>query len=93
MGKTHFTVYSSKIIVLKKSYPVYKIGYEQRLNQVVSQLDNIINYRTIGRQGSFNYIGTLDSMDIGYGAANWLIDSKSNWDDERSRTSHYPVLD
>jgi protoporphyrinogen oxidase len=93
MGKNDFTVYSSKITVLKRSYPVYKVGYEEGLNQVVFQLDNVENYRTIGRQGSFNYIGTLDAMDIGYGAAEWLADSKSNWDEERSRTSNYPVLD
>ena len=93
MGKNDFTVYSSKITVLKKSYPVYKVGYEEGLNQVVFQLDNVENYRTIGRQGSFNYIGTLDAMDIGYGAAEWLADSNSNWDAERSRTSNYPVLD
>jgi len=93
MGKTSFTVYSSKVLVLKKSYPVYKVGYEERLNQAVLQLDSVINYRTIGRQGSFNYIGTLDAMDIGYGAAKWLAGSKSNWDEERNRTSNYPVLD
>ena len=93
MGKTSFTIFTSKVLVLKKSYPVYKVGYEERLNQVVLQLDSIINYRTIGRQGSFNYIGTLDAMDIGYGAAKWLTDSNSNWDEERSRTSNYPVLD
>jgi hypothetical protein len=34
-------------------------------------IDHIENLRTIGRQGAFNYIGTLDAMDIGYGAARW----------------------
>jgi hypothetical protein len=61
---------------------------------MLGELDNIQNFRTIGRQGAFNYIGTLDAMDIGYGLASWYCNrASSSWAEERRRTSRYPVLD
>jgi protoporphyrinogen oxidase len=92
--KKDFEVLNSKIVKLKKSYPVYQIGYETIFSKVIEQMDDITNFKTIGRQGSFNYIGTLDSMDIGYGIVDWFVNSKSGpWENERMRTSDYPVLD
>ena len=60
----------------------------------MKSLDKFENFRTIGRQGSFNYIGTLDSMDIGYGSSELVSKRlKQQWKSERQRTSFYPVLD
>jgi hypothetical protein len=82
---------------LRSSYPVFRPGFEAALSDVLAALDAIGNLRTVGRQGAFNYIGTLDAMDIGYGAARWYLarrpDASDAWESERERTRHYPVLD
>jgi len=88
-----FIVLDSKIINLRNSYPVYKEGFENILDPMLDKLDSIINFKSIGRQGSFNYIGTLDAMDIGYGFVEWFKNSNKDWGAERLRTSEYPILD
>lgn len=101
MGYGHLKVKASKVIRLPNSYPVYGAGFEEKLESILKSMDAISNFRTVGRQGSFNYIGTLDAMDTGYGAARWLAQTikplrtprKAAWNDERKRTSHYAVLD
>lgn len=90
-----------RVIRLPRSYPVYKVGHEPVLASALACLDSIGNFRSIGRQGAYNYIGTLDAMDIGYGCAAWLnetaagepSDRSTAWSKERERTTHYPVLD
>ncbi|MEJ2117582.1 MAG: FAD-dependent oxidoreductase, partial [Alphaproteobacteria bacterium] len=94
MGYDGFKVRAAKVIRLPRSYPVYRTGYEAGLKRVTKALDGFKNFRSIGRQGSFNYIGTLDAMDIGYGFARWLPERhQASWEAERARTNHYPVLD
>jgi len=83
----------ARVIRLPRSYPVFRPGYQEALDKVLSRLDTVKNFRTIGRQGAFNYIGTLDAMDIGYGFARWLGAGEEAWTKERARTSHYDVLD
>lgn len=84
-----------RVIALPRSYPVFQRGVEKLLAEILESFDQIKNFRTVGRQGAFNYIGTLDAMDIGYGAAQWYLDgaSAASWQQERTRTQHYPVLD
>lgn len=87
----------ARVIRLPRSYPVYRVGHEPILREALASLDAIANFRSIGRQGAYNYIGTLDAMDIGYGCAAWLngdgaADGRA-WAAERERTTHYPVLD
>lgn len=94
MGYSGFKLLDQKVVRLLKSYPVFRIGFESGLREIIGLLDQFDNFRTIGRQGAFNYIGTLDAMDIGYGFARWLINgNKKDWQQERERTNHYPVLD
>jgi protoporphyrinogen oxidase len=94
MGYSGFKILAQRVIRLPKSYPVFRTGFEAGLAELIQSLDQFPNFRTIGRQGAFNYIGTLDAMDIGYGYANWLAGGKSQpWLQERDRTNHYPVLD
>jgi len=94
MGYSSFKVLSQRVIRLPKSYPVFLTGFEPGLSELIGGLDQFENFRSIGRQGAFNYIGTLDAMDIGYGYVNWLTkDMTKPWKDERERTNHYPVLD
>ncbi len=98
MGYSGFSVLDEKVIRLPNSYPVFRPGYEPVLEDILNTLDRFSNFRTVGRQGAFNYIGTLDAMDIGLGAARWIInkgpsDTQTTWKEERQRTSHYPILD
>lgn len=94
MGYKDFNVLTKRVIRLPKSYPVFRTGFEIGLAEIIQVLDKFENFRTVGRQGAFNYIGTLDAMDIGYGVAKWLTEGKKlPWQQERERTNHYPVLD
>lgn len=97
LGKMGYQVVpvASKVTRLPKSYPVYRAGYEADLKSVIGHFDQIKNLKSIGRQGAFNYIGTLDAFDIGLGAAKWAVESPTTqkWVEERARTEHYPVLD
>jgi protoporphyrinogen oxidase len=99
MGYKGFSVTDELVIRLPESYPVYETGFETAMEKIIDELDGIKNFRTIGRQGAFNYIGTLDAMDIGYGAMHWLtqhygrVEERTEWKKERERTRNYPVLD
>ncbi|MDI6751270.1 MAG: hypothetical protein QME07_00185 [bacterium] len=98
MGYDGFSIIDQRVIRLPLSYPVFWTGFSPILSEILDYLDQFKNFRTIGRQGSFSYIGTLDAMDIGYGMARWLINRKEGdadimWKEERKRTSYYPVLD
>ena len=98
MGYRGFSVLGQRVIRLPASYPVFRRGFEPVLEKILEELDRFTNFRTIGRQGAFNYIGTLDAMDIGFGAAKWFLNKreknfKESWKEERQRTKHYPVLD
>ncbi len=90
----HPRIQAWKVIRLPRSYPVYRPGFQGPLQESLDHLDGLDNFRTIGRQGAFNYIGTLDAMDIGFGAARWYRNRDTNdWSAERRRTELYPVLD
>ena len=92
--KMNFTLLDFKVVKLNNSYPVYEKDYKNNLDKIIQYLDDFKNFKSIGRQGSFNYIGTLDCMDIGYGFVDWFVDKKNRrWNSERERTSYYPVLD
>lgn len=94
MGYSGFKILNQRVIRLPKSYPVFRRGFEKGLSEIIQTLDDFENFRTVGRQGAFNYIGTLDAMDIGYGFSKWLVDGKKQpWQHERERTNLYPVLD
>lgn len=96
MGYVDFLIIEKRVIRLPLSYLVFQPGFEPILKEILTEIDKFSNFRTIGRQGAFNYIGTLDAMDIGYGVAKWLIHDKASyeaWEKERERTNYYPVLD
>jgi protoporphyrinogen oxidase len=94
LKKDKIEVLDKKLIKLFKSYPVYQKDYEIKLKSIIDRYDSVENFYTIGRQGSFNYIGTLDCMDIGFGFVKWFKNKHTNsWEDERKRTDQYPILD
>jgi hypothetical protein len=71
-------------------------GYEEQLHTALTYFDSFKNLRTIGRSGAYNYIGTLDAIDTGFGMARVLCDApadRNRWLEERKRTGFYPILD
>lgn len=89
-------VKETRLVKLPRSYPVMTAGYRKTQSELLARFDQFQNMRTIGRQGAYNYIGTLDAMDTGFGAARWILSNAAErraWDQERERTSFYPILD
>jgi len=54
-------------------YPVYKLGYEKHLGNLLSYIENMENFETAGRQGKFNYINGHVAMQMGFEAAENII--------------------
>lgn len=90
-----FQVERGRVVRLPGSYPVMRPGAAERRDAILSELDRSENFRTLGRQGSFHYVGSLDAMDMGFGAAQWFCcrTTGADWADERRRTRRYPILD
>ena len=56
------------------AYPVYDLGYSERLNVVVDYLSRFRNLRLIGRGGTFTYMGQYRAMEDGINAADSVIE-------------------
>jgi protoporphyrinogen oxidase len=54
-------------------YPVYKLGYEKNLGNLLGYIENMENFETAGRQGRFNYINGHIAMQMGFEAAENII--------------------
>ncbi len=54
-------------------YPVYKLGYEKHLGNLLSYIENMENFETAGRQGRFNYINGHVAMQMGFETAENII--------------------
>lgn len=90
-----FDVEDTQLIRLDGSYPVATMDSRASRERIVAQLDRMDNMRVVGRSGAFQYIGTLDALDIGFGAARWRAagSQPETWQQERLRTSRYPIYD
>ncbi|MCP4440658.1 MAG: FAD-dependent oxidoreductase [Aureispira sp.] len=75
-------ILNSHTMRIPKCYPVYEIGYEQHLNEVVSFLKDYKNLIPIGRYGSFKYNNQDHSILMGLLAAQQIIENASPnlWD-------------
>jgi len=54
-------------------YPIYKLGYEQHLNNLLNYIKTVKNFETAGRQGLFQYINGHVAMQMGFEAAEKII--------------------
>lgn len=90
-----FDVEDTRVIRLNSSYPVPTEASQSKRDRVLAFLDDSTNWKAVGRSGAFQYIGTLDALDIGFGAARWLANGAhpASWKQERLRTAHYPIYD
>jgi len=57
----------------KWGYPIYNIGYEKNLENILKYIDNLKNIETAGRQGLFQYINSHIAIQMGIEAAEKLI--------------------
>ena len=80
---------------LKNTYPIYETGYTENLNSSLAFLDNLNNTFSIGRLGLFNYVGMMDSIDMGFRTSEFIINEKkhSEWPAFRERFYNYVVID
>jgi len=66
---------------LPDAYPIYELGYEDNIENLISFLHSSANLITAGRQGLFRY-GNMDhAIDMGFLAAQYLL----NGDGDKSR--------
>ncbi len=50
-------------------YPIYKLGYEKHLDNLLNYIKTISNFKTAGRQGRFQYINGHIAMQMGFDVA------------------------
>lgn len=62
----------------KFGYPIYKLGYEEHLSNIINFIGNIKNIETAGRQGLFQYINGHIAMQMGFETAGNLIKAIDN---------------
>ncbi len=79
----------------KRAYPVYDVGYLERLDKVLDVIENIDNLYSIGRQGLFNYNNTDHCMDMANRTANHIISkrSKGYWKELLKEFNKYRIVD
>ncbi len=80
---------------LLDGYPVYHINYKQDLENYLGFVEQFENAFSIGRQGMFNYVGTIDCIDMGTTTAAFILSkkSKSLWKQERQKFENYVTID
>jgi len=88
-------VTDSGVFRMELAYPMYDIGYEARLARALGFLDSLENLYAIGRNGSFNYAGMLDCMDMGIRTAEHMLGSAPAplWAESRKRFQNYVTVD
>ncbi len=75
-------ILDAKVIRIEKSYPVYEIGYRDRLIHIKRELSRFSTIAAIGRYGSFKYNNQDHSIFMGLKAADLLGTKKLSrlWD-------------
>jgi len=59
------------------AYPVYDLGYADRLKIVMAYLEGLKNLKVIGRSGTFTYMGQYRAMEAGSNAADEILRESS----------------
>ncbi|HIH14059.1 MAG TPA: FAD-dependent oxidoreductase [Nanoarchaeota archaeon] len=84
-------IYDTLFLRAKGAYPVYKKGFDANLNKITAYLDSLGNFISTGRQGMFSYNNIDHCMDLGFKAADCVINNKS-WKQVREGIS-YQIID
>lgn len=90
-------IIQGKVLKIKKSYPVYRRGYKEKLKIVQDYLDSIEGLHPIGRYGSFKYNNQDHSILMGLLAADsisngsrinlWNVNTESTYHESASSNS------
>ena len=82
-------------IRLEEAYPKYDLLYKQKLNKIITYLDKIGNFMTLGRQGIFNYNNMDHCMDMAIIAAEHISNNrtKAEWLKRREYFNTYKIVD
>jgi protoporphyrinogen oxidase len=96
-------IIQGKVLKIKKSYPVYRRGYKEKLKIVQDYLDSIEGLHPIGRYGSFKYnnqdhsilMGLLaaDSISSGSRINLWNVNTESTYQESASSHSLRDISD
>ena len=80
---------------LHDGYPIYHVDYRQDVDCFLQHVEHYEGVFSIGRQGMFNYVGTIDCIDMGATTAAFIVsqNEKSAWPQERKKFENYVTID
>ncbi len=80
---------------LKDGYPIYHCNYLEDVEKFLTFVEQYENAFSIGRQGMFNYVGTIDCIDMGATTAAFVASGKQKaaWKAERKKFENYVTID
>ncbi len=83
------------VIRMKNIYPVYELGYRQRVDRILRFTDQFDNFITLGRLGLFNYNNADHYVDMAIWAASHIRSRKPirDWLPTRKRFDSYVIVD
>jgi len=83
------------VLKLKNIYPVYELGYKEKLNKILDYTDQFENFITLGRLGLFNYNNTDHCFDMAIWASAHIRSRKpiKDWLETRKRFDDYVIVD
>jgi protoporphyrinogen oxidase len=81
----------------KNIYPVYEMGYEERVNKLRNLESSLENIYFVGRLGDFNYNNSDQCFDMGFSVANHIQEKgkvAEEWKNLRTeRFEKYRIVD
>ncbi len=86
-------VFSARIT---NAYPVYRLGFFDKLSTVISHIGKIDNLITNGRQGLFNYNNMDHCVEMGRVCAEHIISGcpkEKFWNVEAGKFDHFRIVD
>jgi len=80
---------------LKLTYPVYEIGYKEKLDSIIKEINKTKNLFSVGRLGLFNYNNMDHCLDMAKVTANIIIKNKGRekWDQAIKYFNSYRIVD
>jgi protoporphyrinogen oxidase len=93
LKKEEIESYFSK--TLRDGYPIYHVNYKEDVELYLTFIEEYKNLFSIGRQGMFNYVGTIDCIDMGATTAAFIKseEQKEKWKQERKKFENYVTID
>lgn len=78
------------------AYPLYKVGFAERISRILSYIDGIENLITNGRQGMFNYNNMDHCIEMGRVCAKHIISNRhksEHWNVESKKFDNFKIVD